>query len=63
MQISLPGYQILQPIHQGTKNIIYQAKRESDSTLVVIKTLKSEYPTLEEITRLRHESQILEFLD
>ncbi|MEM9543372.1 MAG: serine/threonine-protein kinase PknK, partial [Cyanobacteria bacterium P01_E01_bin.42] len=63
MITSLPGHQILQSIHQGTKTIIYQAKREADSTSVVIKTLQADYPTLEEITRLRHEYQILQSLN
>ncbi|MFM9268138.1 AAA family ATPase [Tychonema sp. BBK16] len=55
---ALPGYKITEVIQLGVKSIIYRAVRESDQELVIIKTLNSEYPTLEEITRLRHEYKI-----
>ena len=54
----LPGYKITEVIQLGLKSIIYRAVRESDGTPVIIKTLNSEYPTIEEITRLRHEYKI-----
>jgi len=63
MRTSLPGYQLIAPIHEGTKTVIYQGRYELDGTPVIIKTLKAEYPTLEEIARLRHEYQILHSLN
>ncbi len=54
----LPGYKITEVIQLGLKSIIYRAVRESDGTPVIVKTLNSEYPTIEEITRLRHEYKI-----
>ncbi|MEA5472070.1 protein kinase domain-containing protein, partial [Spirulina sp. 06S082] len=63
MNISLPGYQIFQTVHQGNKTVIYRGKQESNAQPIIIKTLKAEYPTLEEITRLRHEHRIIESLE
>ncbi|MFB2919651.1 trifunctional serine/threonine-protein kinase/ATP-binding protein/sensor histidine kinase [Aerosakkonema funiforme] len=61
--LTLNDYQILSlPIHEGVKTLIYRAYRERDNTSAIVKTLKAEYPTLEEITRLRHEYKILEYL-
>jgi len=60
--LKLKNYQLFQPIYEGFKTVIYQAKRHSDHTSVIIKTLRSEYPTLEEIARIRHEYNILKTL-
>jgi serine/threonine protein kinase len=55
---TLPGYKITEVVQLGVKSIIYRAVRESDGVSVIIKTLLSEYPTIEQITRLRHEYKI-----
>ncbi|MEG4520836.1 MULTISPECIES: AAA family ATPase [unclassified Microcoleus] len=60
--LKLNGYQLFQPIYEGFKTVIYQAERHSDNTPVIIKALRAEYPTLEEIARLRHEYNILQSL-
>ncbi|WP_039961408.1 ATP-binding protein, partial [Kamptonema sp. PCC 6506] len=60
--LKLNGYQLFQPIYEGFKTVIYQAERSSDNTPVIIKTLRADYPTLEEIARLRHEYNILQSL-
>ena len=57
------GYQLIEEIHNGAKTVIYRGKKESASGEAIVKTLKAEYPTLEEIARLRHEYQILDSLD
>src|SRR6478672_5492357 len=59
MTASLSGYQLLETIHSGSKTVIYRGRRENDQTSVIIKTLNCEYPTIEEIARLRHEYQII----
>ncbi len=56
-------YKNLSKIHEGVATFIYRGTLEPDSTSVIIKTLKAEYPTLEEITRLRHEYKILQPLN
>ena len=55
---TLPGYKITEVVQLGVKSIINRAVRESDRASVIIKTLQSEYPTIEQITRLRHEYKI-----
>src|SRR6476469_5712444 len=55
---TLPGYKITEVVQLGVKSIIYRAVRASDRASVIIKTLNTEYPTIEEITRLRHEYKI-----
>ncbi|MFB2972051.1 AAA family ATPase, partial [Aerosakkonema sp. BLCC-F183] len=63
MAISIPGYQITERIQAGLSTVIYRGVREQSQTSVIIKTLKAEYPTLEEITKLRHEYKILQRFD
>ena len=55
---ALPGYKITEVVQLGVKSIIYRAVRESDGASVIIKIINTEYPTIEEITRLRHEYTI-----
>ncbi len=59
---TLPGYQITEKIQESFQKIIYRGVRESERTPVIIKTLKAEYPTIQEITRLRNEYKISETL-
>ncbi|MBW4682142.1 MAG: AAA family ATPase [Microcoleus vaginatus WJT46-NPBG5] len=60
---SLSGYQLIEAIHEGVTTIIYRGVREPDLTSVIVKTLKAEYPSLEALTRLRHEYKILKPLN
>ncbi len=61
--LGLNGYRILQEIHSGVKSLVYRGYREADKQPVIVKLLKSEYPTLEEVTRLRNEYKIAQPLD
>jgi len=56
-------YKNFSKIHEGLVTFIYRGTLDPDSTSVIIKTLKAEYPTLGEITRLRHEYKILQPLN
>ncbi|MEG4800966.1 AAA family ATPase [Microcoleus sp. ARI1-B5] len=56
--ILLTGYQITEQIYSGVNTVIYRGTWQKHNLPVIVKTLKSEYPTLEEITRLRHEYKI-----
>ncbi|MEG4319488.1 MULTISPECIES: AAA family ATPase [unclassified Microcoleus] len=56
--ISLTGYQITEKIYSGVNTVIYRGIWQKHNLPVIVKTLKSEYPTLEEITRLRHEYKL-----
>ncbi|MEG4342384.1 AAA family ATPase [Microcoleus sp. A003_D6] len=61
--LGLNGYRIVQEIHSGVKSLVYRGYREADNQPVIVKLLKSEYPTLEEVTRLRNEYKIAQALD
>jgi len=62
MNLIMPGYKITEKIHEGQQTIIYRGIKELDQTKVILKATKSSYPTLQEITRLRHEYNILQSL-
>src|SRR5919202_2745115 len=61
--LGLNGYRIVQEIHCGIKSLVYRGYRERDQQPAIVKLLKSEYPTLEEVTRLRNEYKIAQPLD
>ncbi len=63
MTINLAGYQFVETVHSGIRTSVNRVRKDSDDSTVIIKTLKAEYPTLAEITRLRHEYQILQSLN
>src|SRR5919202_4923198 len=63
MSITIVGYNLIETLYEGTTTCVYRASRKSDHVSVIIKTLKAEYPTLEQLTRLRHEYQILQSLE
>ncbi|MBD2593309.1 AAA family ATPase [Nostoc spongiaeforme FACHB-130] len=62
MSIILTDYSLIQVLDDNTNTCIYRAYQESTQISVIIKTLKTEYPTIEQITRLRYEYQILQSL-
>ncbi|MEG4112479.1 MULTISPECIES: AAA family ATPase [unclassified Microcoleus] len=63
MTINLAGYQFVETLHSGIRTSVDRARKDSDFSSVIVKTLKAEYPTLSDITRLRHEYQILHSLN
>lgn len=63
MSKRLTGYTLKHIVYEGLDTRIYAGVKELNHELVVVKMLKADYPSLEEITRLRHEFQILESLD
>ncbi|MBN3872840.1 hybrid sensor histidine kinase/response regulator [Nostoc sp. JL33] len=58
----LPGYNFIETLHEGVNTVIYRACKQLDQTLAIVKALKAEYPSLEELTRLRHEYKISQAL-
>nr|WP_306557899.1 serine/threonine-protein kinase PknK [Nostoc sp. 'Peltigera malacea cyanobiont' DB3992] len=54
----LPGYNFIEALHEGVNTVIYRASKQLDQSLAIVKALKAEYPSLEELTRLRHEYKI-----
>jgi predicted ATPase/signal transduction histidine kinase len=60
--IELEGYQDVEPVGESATAILLRARPRDSGTSVVIKLLKSEYPTPEEVARLAHEHRIVEDL-
>ncbi|NER96219.1 MAG: AAA family ATPase [Symploca sp. SIO1B1] len=60
---TIPGYQILQLIYEGSKTLIYQGLCQTNQQFVIIKVLKREYPTLSELVRFRNQYTITKNLN
>ena len=63
MNILIADYNFIEVIYESSTTLVYRASRELDQDSVMIKTLKAEYPAIEELTRLRHEYKILQGLE
>lgn len=61
--INIPGYQILAKIYEGGKSIVYQGRQEQDNLPVILKVLKVDYPTAEQLTRYQNEYEITQNLN
>ena len=59
----LEGFQLQQEIAINKRTIVYRALRDIDKQNVVVKTINSEYPTLNEIEALEHEYHLCSELD
>ena len=56
--IPIPGYQILAQIYESANSVVYRAIREQDNQSVILKVLKEEYPTPQELIRYKQEYEI-----
>jgi predicted ATPase/signal transduction histidine kinase len=56
--ITLNGYQILAQIYESNNSEVYRAIQESDNQPVILKLLKQDYPTSQELTRYKQEYEI-----
>ena len=56
--ISISGYKVIEKIYDGLETGVYRAQPDFEENTVILKILKAKYPTLEEITQLRHEYEI-----
>ena len=55
---TITNYQITQQIYESANSLIYRASRNEDNQPVILKVLKEDYPTPEELTRYRQEYDI-----
>ncbi|MFB2770528.1 AAA family ATPase [Pelatocladus sp. BLCC-F211] len=53
--ISFPGYCITEQIYLGSRTIVYRGIREQDQQPVIIKVMRNEYPSLNEIAQFRNQ--------
>ncbi|AUX27669.1 serine/threonine protein kinase [Sorangium cellulosum] len=61
--VDLPGYDVEQLIHEGSRTHVYRGRRAADRRPVVIKVLKGEHPSARDLALLRHEFGLLRELD
>jgi predicted ATPase/GAF domain-containing protein len=59
----LSGYRMIDKLYDGTRTLIYRAQRESDHQPFVVKFLKNEYPTSNELVQFRNQYTIAKNLD
>jgi predicted ATPase/signal transduction histidine kinase/DNA-binding response OmpR family regulator len=63
MQHTLKGYRILEKLYDGPQTLVYRGQREVDQQNVIVKFIKTPYPTLLELKQFRHQYSILQNLD
>nr|WP_290225978.1 AAA family ATPase [Trichocoleus desertorum] len=56
--LTIPGYHVTAQIYESTNSLIYRGHSEADLQPVILKTLKQNYPTPDELTRYRQEYKI-----
>ncbi|MBH8564328.1 AAA family ATPase [Nostoc sp. CENA67] len=60
---TIPGYSITEQIYSGSKTLVYRGIRKQDQKSVIIKLLRNEYPTFNEIAQFRNQYTITKNLD
>ncbi|OUL26422.1 ATP-binding sensor histidine kinase [Nostoc sp. 106C] len=55
---TLLEYKVRETVYEDSRTVIYRTLREKDQKPVILKTLRADCPTLEEISQLRHEYDI-----
>jgi predicted ATPase/signal transduction histidine kinase/tRNA A-37 threonylcarbamoyl transferase component Bud32 len=61
--IVIAGYQHFILLYESSNSLVYRALREEDQRPVILKILKQDYPTPQELTRYRQEYEIARSLD
>jgi predicted ATPase/signal transduction histidine kinase/CheY-like chemotaxis protein/tRNA A-37 threonylcarbamoyl transferase component Bud32 len=56
--LTITGYQISEKIYESANSLVYRGKREQDNHFVILKLLKEDYPTPQELTRYKQEYEI-----
>ncbi len=61
--LALPGIIVQAQIYESANSLVYRAIREQDNQRIILKVLKENYPTPQELARYRTEYQITKSLD
>ncbi|WP_315786380.1 ATP-binding sensor histidine kinase [Fischerella sp. JS2] len=61
--VPFPGYCITEQIYLGSRTIVYRGIREQDQQPVIIKLMRNEYPSLNELAQFRNQYTITKKLD
>ncbi|MEW6491278.1 MAG: AAA family ATPase [Cyanobacteriota bacterium] len=61
--LTVPGVEVKSRIYESANSLVYRALRQSDNEPVILKILKENYPTPQELARYRTEYQITKSLN
>ena len=61
--VSIPGYQVSKELYNGSRTLVYRANRETDQKSVVIKLMKTAYPSFSELVQFRNQFTIAKNLN
>lgn len=61
--VPFPGYCITEQIYLGSRTVVYRGIRDQDQQPVVIKLMRNEYPSLNELAQFRNQYTITKKLD
>jgi predicted ATPase len=61
--LQIDGYNILEIIHEGLKSLVFRGQRLSDNKPVILKLLRSEYPSFNELLQFRHQYTVTQHLE
>ena len=61
--LKIPGYQILNQIYESANSLVYRGRQQLENRPAIVKLLKQDYPTIEELRQYRREYEILRTLD
>jgi serine/threonine protein kinase len=56
--LTIPGYTTIEQLYESGHSLIFRGRRNADNLPIVLKLLKNEYPTREEIARFKREYEI-----
>ncbi|MCT7979804.1 AAA family ATPase [Laspinema olomoucense] len=61
--LTFPGFEVIAQIYESANSLVYRALRKVDNRPVILKVLKENYPTPQELARYRTEYQITKSLN
>ncbi|MEH1942936.1 MAG: AAA family ATPase [Nostoc sp.] len=61
--VSIPGYHVSKELYNGSRTLVYRAVRETDQKSVVIKLMKTAYPSFSELVQFRNQFAIAKNLN
>ena len=54
----IPGYEIIEQLHNGSRTLVYRGIKNSNSQPVVLKLLREKYPTFSDLVQFRNQYTI-----
>ncbi len=61
--VSIPGYHVSKELYNGSRTLVYRGNRETDQKSVVIKLMKTAYPSFSELVQFRNQFTIAKNLN